>query len=54
MPDEQDFKRDNETDPSRKNSKLAAHLESDWNLHRVIKIERKEDDDSGWLLTYTT
>ena len=46
------FIRDTETDPSAKNSLLATYLDGVWNDLEIVRIDRIEIGDSGWLATY--
>ena len=52
-PEEQTmFLPDDETSPIDKNTLLAAHLNATWNDLDIVCIERIEDTESGWLVTY--
>ena len=46
------FIRDDETDQRKKNSLLAKHLDGAWKRLQIVRIERIEIGDTGWLATY--
>jgi hypothetical protein len=43
---------DSESDAFGKNSILATHLSGAWNDLDIVRIDRIENDESGWEATY--
>ena len=47
------FIRDSETEPSNKNMLLSGYVGGgSWTKYNILRIDRIEIGDSGWLVTY--